>query len=191
MVLHLKTRRAITKKNLLQNLARQHSNVLANLTPTVRKKVEFLKDCVVKGRNIIFYILHMGFSQSSGAEQLNVKFKFHLDKHGIFYIESIRYIKDKPPRHKQNLFSNNLDVTTTKDELREAQEREKMLAEQNKVEQLKDQRNTLESFVYDTRSKISSAYQSFATNTEKDGITKSLQETKYWLYEDSDCESDE
>nr|GFD15646.1 heat shock protein 70 family [Tanacetum cinerariifolium] len=79
-----------------------------------------------------------------------------------------------------------------KDELHEAQKREKMLAEQDrKVEQLKDQRNTLESFVYDTRSKLSSAYRSFATNTEKDGITKSLQETEDWLYEDSDDESDE
>ncbi|GJZ88471.1 heat shock protein 70 family protein [Tanacetum coccineum] len=67
-----------------------------------------------------------------------------------------------------------------------------MLVEQDsKVEQLKNQRNTLESFVYDTRSKISSAYRNVATDIEKDGITKSLQETKDWLYEDSDDESDE
>ncbi|GJS07353.1 heat shock protein 70 family protein, partial [Tanacetum coccineum] len=95
----------------------------------------------------------MGLSQSSGAEQVNV-YKFQLDKHGIFDIKSILIREDKRPGRKQILFSNNLDVATTKDELHEAQEREKMLAEQDsKVEQLKYQRNTLESFVYDTRSK--------------------------------------
>ncbi|GKC42605.1 chromatin assembly factor 1 subunit FAS2 [Tanacetum coccineum] len=78
----------------------------------------------------------MGLSQSSGAEQVNVR-------------------EDKRSGRKQILFSNNLDVATTKDELHEAQEREKMLAEQDsKVEQLKYQRNTLEPFVYDTRSKV-------------------------------------
>nr|GFA63416.1 heat shock 70 kDa protein 16-like [Tanacetum cinerariifolium] len=77
-------------------------------------------------------------------------------------------------------------------ELRQAQEREQILAEQDKkVEQTKDQRNTLESFVYDTRSKLSSAYRSFATDSEKEGITASLQETEDWLYEDSDDDSDE
>ncbi|GJV80966.1 heat shock protein 70 family protein [Tanacetum coccineum] len=123
----------------IQNLAGQHSDVLENLTSTVRKRLEFLKD----------------------IQKIN-------------------------SRHQQNLFSDNLDVTTTKYELHEAQERENMLAEQDsKVEQLKDQRNTLESFVYDTRSK------SFATDTKKVGITKSLQETEDCLYEDSDDESDE
>ncbi|GJZ72613.1 heat shock protein 70 family protein [Tanacetum coccineum] len=37
--------------------------------------------------------------------------------------------------------------------------------------------------------KLSSAYRSFATDTEKDGITKSLQEIEDWLYDDD--ESDE
>ena len=67
----------------------------------------------------------------------------------------LQLLEDKHRRHKQILFSDNLDVATTEDELHEAQEREKILAEQDrKVEQLKDQRNTLESFVYDTRSKV-------------------------------------
>ncbi|GJT85732.1 heat shock 70 kDa protein 16-like protein [Tanacetum coccineum] len=100
-----------TIERQIQNLAGQHSDVLENLTSTVRKRLKFLKD--------------------------------------------IQLLEDKLPRHKQNLFSDNLDVTTTKYELHEAHEREKMLAKQDsKVEQLKDQRNTLESFVYDTRSKI-------------------------------------
>lgn len=52
-------------------------------------------------------------------------------------------------------FSKNLDFATTEVELHEAQQRERMLAEQDKkIELTKDQRNTLESFVYDTRSKV-------------------------------------
>lgn len=43
-------------------------------------------------------------------------------------------------------FSENLDVSTTNNELREAQKKEQMLAEQDKkVEETKDQKNTLES----------------------------------------------
>ncbi|GKD34028.1 heat shock protein 70 family protein, partial [Tanacetum coccineum] len=38
---------------------------------------------------------------------------------------------------------------------------------------------------------LSSAYRSFPTDTERDGIIKSLQETEDWLYEDSDDERDE
>ncbi|MFS8015429.1 putative Heat shock protein 70kD domain superfamily [Helianthus anomalus] len=36
------------------------------------------------------------------------------------------------------------------------------------VEETKDQRNSLESFVYDTRSKLSGAYRSFASDLEKE-----------------------
>ena len=70
----------------------------------------------------------------------------------------LQLVEDKHPKNcviSNLLFSDNLDVATTKDELREAQKRENLLAEQDiKVERLKDQRNTLESFVYDTRSKV-------------------------------------
>ena len=84
----------------------------------------------------------------------------------------IQVLIDERPSHKNALlnsvkmvtnsrsilniaFSENLDVATTKDELLEAQDRKQIFAEQDKkVEQNKDQRNTLESFVYDTRSKV-------------------------------------
>ncbi|GJX82223.1 heat shock protein 70 family protein [Tanacetum coccineum] len=150
---------------------------------------KFLRRYIIHSLDEIRDLDEMGLSQSSGAEQVNVRYKFQLDKHGIFDIKSILVREDKRPGRKQIMFSNNLDVATTKDELHEAQEREKMLAEQDsKVEQLKYQRNTLESFVYDTRSKC---LLSFATDTEKDGITKSLQEIEDWLYENSDDEFDE
>ncbi|PWA94864.1 Heat shock protein 70 family [Artemisia annua] len=137
----------------------------------------------------------IGPCQSSGAEKLGAKFTLQLNKHGIVKLISVSLVEDKHPKNcviSNLLFSDNLDVATTKDELHEAQKRENFLAEQDiKVERIKDQRNTLESFVYDTRSKLSSAYRSFATNAEKEGITKSLQETEDWLYEDSDDDSDE
>ncbi|KAI3680538.1 hypothetical protein L6452_35310 [Arctium lappa] len=94
---------------------------------------------------------------------------------------------------RQNVeVSENFYATTKRDKLREAQETEQKLAWQDiKVEQTKEKRNTLESFVYDARSKILSSYRSFATNSEKDGISKSLQETEEWLYEDGDDETEE
>ncbi|GKB53192.1 heat shock protein 70 family protein, partial [Tanacetum coccineum] len=191
--------------NMVLHLKKQTSNhmedVLENLTPTVRKRVEFLKDIQMDGwdwspniqekedgflsilwcRTTERQIQNLTGQHSDVLENLTSTVRKRLE-----FLKDIQHLEDKLPRHKQNLFSDNLDVTTTKYELHEAQEREKMLAEQDsKVEQLKDQRNTLESFVYDTRSK------SFATDTKKDGITKSLQETEDWLYEDSDDEFDE
>ncbi|PWA94862.1 serine/threonine/dual specificity protein kinase, catalytic domain-containing protein [Artemisia annua] len=116
-------------------------------------------------------------------------------------------LEDERPSHKNVLLhskktvankrtsnivlSDNLDAATTKDELLKAQEREqKLLQQDEKVEQTKDQRNTLESFVYDTRSKLQNAYKRFVTDLENEGITKSLQETEDWLYEVSDDECD-
>lgn len=80
----------------------------------------------------------------------------------------------------------------TRDELWQAQEMEKCLSEQDiKVEQTKEKKNTLESFVYDTRNKLLSSYRSFATDEEREGISKNLQETEDWLYEEGDDESEQ
>ncbi|GKA92756.1 heat shock 70 kDa protein 16 [Tanacetum coccineum] len=152
----------------------------------------------------------IGPRESSGIEEVKTEFKVHLNRHGIVVIESAKILDEENfysylqkmmgNSRTQNLpVSENLDAATTKDELQQAQEREQILTEQDKkVEQTKDQRNTLESFVYDTRNKhqvvqslLSSAYRSFATDSEKEGITASLQETEDWIYEDSDDDSDE
>ncbi|GKD55860.1 heat shock 70 kDa protein 16 [Tanacetum coccineum] len=147
-------------------------------------------------------------SQSSGKEKVRFDFLVLLNKNGVVKIDSASILEDNNRSRKNNnphpkkmvasshmsnlAFSENLDVATTKDELLKAQEIEKMLEEQDKkVEQTKDQRNTLESFVYDTRSKLQNAYKRFVTDSENEGITKSLQETEDWLYEDSDDECDE
>ncbi|GJV74046.1 heat shock 70 kDa protein 16 [Tanacetum coccineum] len=150
----------------------------------------------------------MGPSHTSGAEEMKVLVRVELNKHGIVEIRFATELEDERPSLKNVLLhsiktlakkrtsdiavSDNLDAATTKDELLKAQEREQKLLEQDKkVEQTKDQRNTLESFVYDTRNKLQNAYKRFVTDSENEGIIKSLQETEDWLYEDSDDECDE
>ncbi|KAI3800293.1 hypothetical protein L1987_28380 [Smallanthus sonchifolius] len=131
----------------------------------------------------------IGRSEHSDAENGEVEFRLLLNDDGIVKIGSARILKYNANSH---LLNENLFVTTTHDELHEARKKEKILQEQDfKVEQTKDRRNTLESFVYDTRSKLSSAYKSFATDSEKEVINNSLQETENWIYEDSDAESEQ
>lgn len=79
----------------------------------------------------------------------------------------------------------------TKAELAEAHEKEFQLARQDiKMEQTKDKKNALESYVYDMRNKILNTYRSFATESEREGISRNLQQTEEWLYEDGDDESE-
>ncbi|KAG4920880.1 hypothetical protein AAZX31_18G095700 [Glycine max] len=73
----------------------------------------------------------------------------------------------------------------TKAEISEAREKELQLAHQDRiVEQTKEKKNSLESYVYDMRSKLFHTYRSFASEQEKDDISRTLQETEEWLYED-------
>ncbi|KAF2285778.1 hypothetical protein GH714_007753 [Hevea brasiliensis] len=79
----------------------------------------------------------------------------------------------------------------TEAELSEAKEKEFQLAQQDKlVEQAKDQKNALESYVYETRNKLFNTYRSFVSDREKEGISMSLKETEEWLYEDGDDETE-
>ncbi|KAL5775370.1 hypothetical protein ACOSP7_012927 [Xanthoceras sorbifolium] len=79
----------------------------------------------------------------------------------------------------------------TKTEVAEAVQKELQLAEQDlKMERTKDKKNALESYVYEMRDKILNAYRNFATETEREHISRNLQETEDWLYEDGDDESE-
>ncbi|KAL9998923.1 putative Heat shock protein 70 family [Helianthus debilis subsp. tardiflorus] len=160
----------------------------------------------IKERDFPAGISHMvgrfeiGSSEPSDEETAKVEFRVKLNEHGIVEIDSATILEDKRHNswkmiltantHTSNLpASVNLDISTTNDELHEAKEKEKKLTKQDiKVEETKDQRNSLESFVYDTRSKLSGAYRSFASDLEKEVLTNNLQETEDWLYEDSDDE---
>ncbi|KAL4563052.1 hypothetical protein LXL04_027083 [Taraxacum kok-saghyz] len=89
---------------------------------------------------------------------------------------------------RQNLeVSENMYVVMSKNELRDAQEIECLLADRDtKVEQTKEIRNTLESFIYETRGKLSNTYRSVITVSEEKMISKSLQETEKWLNGEGD-----
>ncbi|KAB2615657.1 heat shock 70 kDa protein 16-like [Pyrus ussuriensis x Pyrus communis] len=79
----------------------------------------------------------------------------------------------------------------TKAELSEAQEKELQLAQQDRImEQTKDKKNALESYVYEMRNKLLNTYQSFASDQEREGISRSLQQTEEWLYDDGEDETE-
>ncbi|XP_010278704.1 PREDICTED: heat shock 70 kDa protein 16 [Nelumbo nucifera] len=79
----------------------------------------------------------------------------------------------------------------TKADVLEAQEKELQLAQQDRtMEQTKDKKNALESYVYEMRNKLFNTYRSFATDLEREGISRNLQQTEEWLYEDGDDESE-
>ncbi|XP_062178375.1 heat shock 70 kDa protein 16-like isoform X2 [Phragmites australis] len=79
----------------------------------------------------------------------------------------------------------------SKQELLEAHEQEQQLAYQDKLmERTKDRKNALESYVYDTRNKLSERYRSFATDSEREEISVNLQQTEEWLYEEGDDETE-
>ncbi|XP_021719698.1 heat shock 70 kDa protein 16-like [Chenopodium quinoa] len=75
-------------------------------------------------------------------------------------------------------------------ELIKAREKEAELTKQDcNVEQAKEKKNTLESYVYETRNKILNTYKDFTAESEKEQICKDLQQTEDWLYEEGDDES--
>ncbi|KAI3948835.1 hypothetical protein MKX01_022249 [Papaver californicum] len=87
--------------------------------------------------------------------------------------------------------SENVYGGMTKADVLKAQEIEVQLTQQDRImEQTKDRKNALESYVYDTRNKLLNTYRSFATDSEREGISTNLQQTEEWLYEDGDDESE-
>ncbi|CAK7338490.1 unnamed protein product [Dovyalis caffra] len=108
-------------------------------------------------------------------------------------------LKDKANQKFEIPVNENIYGGMTEGELSEAQEKELQLAQQDKaVEQAKDQKNALESYVYELRNKVEpqmyyvlfNTYRSFASDTEREGISRNLQETEEWLYEDGNDETE-
>ncbi|KAF7388545.1 hypothetical protein HZH68_012487 [Vespula germanica] len=67
----------------------------------------------------------------------------------------------------------------------------KMIAEDRQENERIDARNALEEYVYDLRAKLSDDYQlaTFVTETDKDALSRTLDETEIWLYEEGeDCQ---
>ncbi|KAL9316647.1 hypothetical protein ACSQ67_017648 [Phaseolus vulgaris] len=93
--------------------------------------------------------------------------------------------KDNANRRLHVPVSENIYGAMTKAEISEAQEKELQLADQDKtIEQIKDRKNLLESYIYETRSKLFSTYLSFSSEHERKDISRSLKETEEWLYDD-------
>ncbi|KAI3879618.1 hypothetical protein MKX03_029346 [Papaver bracteatum] len=99
--------------------------------------------------------------------------------------------KKRSYRRLEIPISENVYGGMTKADVLKAQEREVQLTQQDRImEQTKDRKNALESYVYDTRNKLFNTYRSFATDSEREGISTNLQQTEEWLYEDGDDESE-
>ncbi|KAE7995442.1 hypothetical protein FH972_000234 [Carpinus fangiana] len=75
-------------------------------------------------------------------------------------------------------------------ELSDAKEKECQLVQQDsKIEDTKDKKNALESYVYEMRDKMLNKYRGFSTESQLEGISNKLQQTEEWLYEEGADES--
>ncbi|XP_039035929.1 heat shock 70 kDa protein 16-like isoform X2 [Hibiscus syriacus] len=85
----------------------------------------------------------------------------------------------------------NINGTMTKVELMEAQDKELKLAQQDRtMEQTKERKNALEAYVYGMRNKLFNTYRGFASENEREDISRSLQETEEWLYNEGEDETE-
>lgn len=99
--------------------------------------------------------------------------------------------KNKSPRRLEIPVTENVYGGMTRGEVSEAQEKELQLAEQDRImEETKNKKNALESYVYEMRNKLFNTYRSFASDREREGISRSLQQTEEWLYDEGDDETE-
>ncbi|XP_040381327.1 heat shock 70 kDa protein 16 isoform X2 [Oryza brachyantha] len=151
------------------------------------------------------------------TEKSKVKLRIRLNLHGLISVESAALVDDDQSNansadsmevdsngemgdtsrsgkliQRQDLpIIESIYGAMSKQELLEAQEQETQLAYQDKLmERTKDRKNALESYVYDTRNKLSERYRSFATDSEREEISFNLQQTEDWLYEEGDDETE-
>ncbi|GAU40050.1 hypothetical protein TSUD_258430, partial [Trifolium subterraneum] len=98
--------------------------------------------------------------------------------------------KDKAERRLNLSVSETIFGGMTGAELVEAREKERQLIQQDVAMELtKNKKNTLEAYVYDTRNKLINEYRNFASEQEKDEISRSLEETEKWLYNEGNDET--
>ncbi|CAN1172108.1 Heat shock 70 kDa protein 16 [Linum perenne] len=155
----------------------------------------------------------IGPFQSPNGDKARVKVKVQLNLHGIVTVESATVVsgdaddagmqspssdasadsstRDRGNRRIQIPVSETVYGGMTKAQLSEAHEKELELTQQDRtVEQAKEKKNALESYVYEMRNKLFNTLGGFATNVEREGISRSLQETEEWLYGDGDDETE-
>ncbi|KAL4201207.1 hypothetical protein AMTRI_Chr02g257470 [Amborella trichopoda] len=99
--------------------------------------------------------------------------------------------KGKPSRRAEIPVNETVSGCMSKAELAQVHEIELQLAHQDRVMELtKDRKNALEAYVYEIRNKLFDKYRSYASESEREGISRSLQQTEEWLYEEGDDESE-
>ncbi|XP_047310154.1 heat shock 70 kDa protein 14-like [Impatiens glandulifera] len=64
-----------------------------------------------------------------------------------------------------------------------------MILQDRVMEETKEKKNAVESYVYDMRNKLYDKYQEFVTDMEREGFIAKLQEVEDWLYEDGEDET--
>ncbi|XP_074331507.1 heat shock 70 kDa protein 14-like [Apium graveolens] len=75
-------------------------------------------------------------------------------------------------------------------DVQKAVEKEFEMALQDRVmEETKDKKNAVESYVYDMRNKLHDKYHDFVTDPEREEFTAILQQVEDWLYEDGEDET--
>ncbi|KAL1533204.1 heat shock 70 kDa protein 14-like [Salvia divinorum] len=75
-------------------------------------------------------------------------------------------------------------------DVQKAVEKEFEMALQDRVmEETKDKKNAVESYVYDMRNKLHDKYHDFVTDSEREHLITILQEVEDWLYEDGEDET--
>ncbi|KAL5576408.1 hypothetical protein UlMin_018107 [Ulmus minor] len=75
-------------------------------------------------------------------------------------------------------------------DVQKAVEKEFEMALQDRVmEETKDKKNAVESYVYDLRNKLNDKYYDFVTASEREEFLAKLQEVEDWLYEDGEDET--
>ncbi|XP_071686009.1 heat shock 70 kDa protein 15-like [Rutidosis leptorrhynchoides] len=75
-------------------------------------------------------------------------------------------------------------------DVQKALEKEFEMALQDRVmEETKDKKNAVESYVYDMRNKLNDRLYAFVTDPDREALVAKLQETEDWLYEDGEDET--
>ncbi|XP_019455969.1 PREDICTED: heat shock 70 kDa protein 16 isoform X3 [Lupinus angustifolius] len=135
----------------------------------------------------------IGPFHGSHGNTTEAKVRVQLNLHGIVCIESATVDgtrKDKANRRLRVEVSENIYGGMTKDEILEAHEKELQLTQHDRTMELtKDKKNSLEAYVYEMRPKLFNTYRNYASEKERDGISRGLQETEEWLYDDGEDET--
>lgn len=99
-------------------------------------------------------------------------------------------VKKKKPKRNNIAVSESVVGGLSQKDLEKAIDSEFEMALQDRVmEETKDKKNAVESYVYDMRNKIYEKYRDYSTDSEREELVEKLRETEDWLYEEGEDES--